>query len=193
MDTKIILTDVDGVLLDWFAGFKSWMSDHGHEEIAEQAELHWDLGHRYGKDDAEIFNLVEEFNHSEEIKNLTPIRDAQYWVGRLEEEGFKLHCVSSLSDSERAERFRLWNLYQLFGEDVFDDIVCLPILQCKRDYLSKFKDSGMFWIEDNIKNAEVGHELGLKTLLMNHGYTQSYNNPEIPLVNDWSHIYDIVA
>ena len=31
---KIILTDCDGVLLDWEEGFSVWMELHGHEKVA---------------------------------------------------------------------------------------------------------------------------------------------------------------
>ena len=30
---KIILTDADGVLLNWEHGFHSWMGEHGHTPI----------------------------------------------------------------------------------------------------------------------------------------------------------------
>ena len=43
---KIILTDCDGVCLDWEYGFHTWMSTHGHElknnnlySVAKQYEM----------------------------------------------------------------------------------------------------------------------------------------------------------
>ena len=33
MKQKIILTDCDGVVLDWEEGFSVWMEHHGHKKV----------------------------------------------------------------------------------------------------------------------------------------------------------------
>ena len=54
--------------------------------------------------------------------------------------------------------------------------------------LQEFKDTGCFWIEDKPKNAEVGKELGLDSILVAHEHNAGYKG-EIPRLWKWKYIY----
>ena len=43
---KIILTDVDGVVLDWEEGFSVWMEHHGHSKV-DGYQFMYSIGDRY--------------------------------------------------------------------------------------------------------------------------------------------------
>ena len=47
-------------------------------------------------------------------------------------------------------------------------------------------------IEDKLKNAEAGHELGFKTIIIDHPYNQNASQ-EITRVNSWEEIYSILT
>ena len=49
----------------------------------------------------------------------------------------------------------------------------------------------MYWIEDNIQNAEDGKMLGLNPLLFEHGYNMHHKG--IPLVKNWEEVYNIIT
>ena len=42
-----------------------------------------------------------------------------------------------------------------------------------------------------IKNADLGHELGLNSLLIEHGHNMNHDYP-YPVVKNWKEIYKII-
>jgi len=46
----------------------------------------------------------------------------------------------------------------------------------------------MWWIEDKIENAECGHALGLKTILINHQHNFKECSNGITRVNTWDEL-----
>ena len=60
---KIILTDCDGVLLNWEYAFGTWMEEHGHTMI-ENGNFIYNIGKRFNIDKDEASKLVRFFNES---------------------------------------------------------------------------------------------------------------------------------
>ena len=85
------------------------------------------------------------------------------------------------------------NLRKLFGETAFEKFVFLDTGADKDEALAKYADTGYYWVEDKIQNAVVGHELGLKGILMEHGHNMDYEHQEIPRVKNWKEIYEIIT
>ena len=65
---KIILTDCDGVLLNWEQGFHHWMIRHGYEMQGDW-DLTYDIAEKYGLDMDEKKHLVKMFNENADIMN----------------------------------------------------------------------------------------------------------------------------
>ena len=190
---KLILVDADGVLLNWEYAFAIWMEQHGHEK-QPGSEFVYDIGERYGISRDQGRKLIKLFNESAAIGFLPPLRDAMYYVKRLHEEhGYVFHCITSLSTDVNAQRLREMNLAKLFGKTAFELIVCLETGADKNQALEPYRDSGCWWVEDKPENAEVGHELGLKSILMEHGHNMSHANEQIPVVKNWREIYAIIT
>jgi hypothetical protein len=193
MKNKIILTDADGVLLDWEYAFDVYLQTHGFNKV-EGGELKYDIGKRYGIDKEQGKKLIKIFNESAAIGFLPPLRDAMYYIKRLHEEhGYIFHCITSLSKDKNAQELRKMNLKKLFGKNAFDKFIFLDTGADKDSVLEKYRDTGYFWIEDKIDNAEVGHRMGLNSLLMEHGHNMDYNNPNIPRVQNWKEIYERIV
>jgi uncharacterized HAD superfamily protein len=192
MNSNLILTDVDGVLLNWEYAFDTWMQTHGHSRV-EGGQFKYNIGKRYNISDDQGRQLIKYFNESAAIGFLPPLRDAMHYVKKLHEEhGFVFHAITSLSLDKNAIHLREMNLKKLFGDTVFEKIVCLDTGADKDDALLPYKDSGLFWIEDKIVNCELGTRLGLKSLLMEHGHNMDYEHKEIPRVKNWREVYDII-
>lgn len=188
---NIILTDADGVLLNWEFAFDIWMQEHGHKKV-QGNELKYNIGKRYGIDSEVGKKLVKIFNESAAIGFLPPLRDAIYYVKKLHEEhGFVFRCITSLSLDKNAQKLRRMNLEKLFGETVFDDIHCLDTGADKDAVLKGYENTGYYWIEDKILNAEEGLNLGLKSILMSHGHNLDYSG-SIPVVKNWKEIYKMI-
>lgn len=190
--SNVILTDVDGVLLNWEYAFDTWMQTHGHEKI-EGGQFKYDISKRYNVSKDQGKQLIKYFNESAAIGFLPPLRDAMHYVKKLHEEhGYVFHAITSLSLDKNAVHLREMNLKKLFGETAFERIVCLDTGADKLNALTPYRDSGLWWIEDKIDNCEVGNYLGLKSLLMEHGHNMDYENVKIPRVKNWREVYDIV-
>jgi hypothetical protein len=193
MKNKIILTDADGVLLDWEYAFDVYMRQHGFNKV-DGGNLKYNIGARYGIDMDQGKKLIKIFNESAHMGFLPPLRDAMYYVKRLHEEhGYVFHCITSLSKDENAQELRKMNLKKLFGETAFEKFIFLDTGADKDEALEPYRDSGLWWIEDKIVNCQVGNSLGLKSLLMEHGHNMDYEDSAIPRVKNWKEIYQKIV
>lgn len=190
---KIILTDADGVCLDWEWAFGIWMSQHGFTMV-DDGPLMYNVAKRYGLPKEQGKVLVKRFNESAAIGFLPSLRDAQYYIKRLhEEQGYKFHMISSLSTDENAQSLRKMNTRKLFGKDTFSHFIFLDTGADKDEVLKEYEGSGLFWIEDKYHNAIVGHELGLRSILMEHGHNMDFDHRLIPRVKNWRQIYELIV
>lgn len=190
---KLILTDCDGVCLDWEWAFNVWMGEHGFEEVPD-SKFSYDMSVRYGIPRDQVRKLIRIFNESAAIGFLPAQRDAVYYIKRLHEEhGFRFHAITSLSLDPNAQKLREMNIHKLFGPTAFERIVCLDTGAEKDDALEEYEGTGCFWVEDKIENAEVGYNMGLKSLLLEHGHNMHYYHDHITIVKNWKHIYEVIT
>jgi len=168
------------------------MAEHGHRLQPDHASA-YDMGTRYGISADDINKLIRTFNESAAIGFLPALRDATYYIKLLHEKhGYVFDVVTSLSTNPYAQKLRKKNMRKLFGETAFRKFKFLATGADKDAALAPYKDSGLWWIEDRIENAELGHSLGMKSLLMAHGHNYTYEHPEIRVVRDWSEIYEVI-
>ena len=74
---KIILTDIDGCVLDWEFAFRQWMEVQGHD-LQDKNSYYINKAFNLAGSKAE--RLVRTFNESAAIGFLPPLRDAQYYI-----------------------------------------------------------------------------------------------------------------
>ena len=190
---KVILTDIDGVMLDWEEGFSVWMEHHGYKPV-EGYKLMYKIGERYGISNEEGHKLVRLFNESAAIGFLPPVRDAQHYVRLLaEKHKYKFLAVTSLSTDIYAKELRVRNLKKLFG-DIVIDVICLDTGADKDEELDRLSRiyKGNYWIEDKPENADAGVKCGFKSLLVEHGHNLDYKGPAT-VVKTWEEIYNIIT
>ena len=193
MKDSVILVDCDGVILNWEYAFAIWMEQHGFNKIPG-SEFEYDIGRRYGIDKEQGRKLIKMFNESAAIGFLPPLRDAMYYVKRLHEEhGYVFHCITSLSLDPNAKKLREMNLNKLFGDTAFEKVVCLDTGADKDNALAPYQNTGCYWIEDKPENAEVGHNLGLRSILMEHGHNMYHYHEDIPIVKNWKEVYAVIT
>lgn len=187
---KVILTDCDGVLLNWEYAFNTWMKRHGYT-MKEDGHLHYDMGDRYGLTSQRKTELIKFFNESSAIGFLPPLRDAMYYVDLLHRKhGYVFHMITSLSLEPSAQQLRIENTKKLFGETAFEKFVFCDTGADKDEALSPYMNSGYMWIEDKVENAVLGLEYGLNSVIMEHGHNMHFDDPTIPRVQNWKEIYD---
>ena len=191
-DDKVILTDCDGVLLNWQYAFDCWMEEKGYEKTIKH-NRHYHVTDQYNLTILESKKLVRYFQESACIGFLPAHRDAIHYVKIINEKlGYRFTVITSLSKNQYAQKLRKQNLRKLFGEYTFKDFIFLDTGEDKTEALEQYKDSQMYWIEDKAENATIGHKLGLSPMLMEHGYNMNDIHP-FPIVKDWKDIYDRIS
>ena len=191
MKRTTILTDADGVLLDWAHDFEKWMSQKGY---TKEVEGIYEMEIAYGMPKLQCKKLVREFNASAWVRYLPAFGDARSGVAHLVEAGYTFICITSLSLDEKAAKLRKRNLEAIFGKGVFTEIVCLDTGADKDEALEKYRDSGLYWIEDKTTNANLGATLGLKSILIDHVHNkESKINKGVVRVGNWAQIVDIIV
>lgn len=186
---KLILTDVDGVVLGWEPQFHNWMAHRGHKQVySDTYSLH---EHYENITPKMAMELVVEFNGSSWMLGLPAFRDARTGISRLAEAGYKFHAITAMGDDPFSAKLRKMNLDDLFGKDVFVDLTVLPLNGYKRDALEPYRGSGLPWIEDSASHAEAGVEMGLDVYLMDQLYNQD-NVTGTRRVSYWSEICNLI-
>jgi FMN phosphatase YigB (HAD superfamily) len=190
---KTILVDCDGVLLDWEYAFHSWMTRHGYPMKTDGFNI-YKIHERYELAKPEGKRLVRMFNESAQIRKIPPLRDAIKYVKKLHEEhGYVFHAITSLSTDQYAQHLRTKNLRELFGETVFEKYVYLDTGADKDEVLEEYRGTECYWVEDKPENAVVGVNVGLTSILMDHGHNQDSNLESVTRVRNWKEIYNLIV
>lgn len=192
---KKILTDCDGVLLDWAYSFEKWMKFHFDMTVVDQTE--YDIAKRYQSDDPNLskdnkFYAPRIFCNSSRIASLKPLRDSVKYVKKIyEEHGVTFDVVTSLSLDPETQKLRKYNLRKVYG-DAIDRIVCLDTGEDKDEALEEWRDSGLLWVEDKPENAVLGAEMGLQSILIDHPYNRDFSHPDVTRVKNWKEVYEMI-
>jgi FMN phosphatase YigB (HAD superfamily) len=185
LEEKIILTDCDGVLLDWEKAFIDWMTSKGYEKKVNAVydiDVAFDLPRNEGK------RLVKEFNESAWMGFLPALRDSRSGVAALVEAGYRFVVITSLSTDPMAKRLRWMNLNDIFGRNVFVDLICLDTGADKDEALEVYEGTGSWWLEDKSENAMLGANMGLRSVLVDHPHNQDVTDSRIKRLGTWKEI-----
>ena len=191
MAQKYIITDIDGVVLDWEEGFSVWAEHHGHTKV-EGFQFKYSIGDRYGLTHQQGNQMVKTFNESAAIGFLPPLRDAQFFIKKLHEQHrYKFIALTSLSLDPYAKTLRERNLAKLMGKYAFSKVICLDTGADKDEALERLakKYKGSYWIEDKPVNLEAGVNVGFKGILLEHGHNMD-SNVNGYVAKNWEDIYN---
>ena len=200
---RIILTDVDGVLLEWEHHFTKWMlqrtlfDERGARyhpyRLLPNKENTYEMAERFGLTKSEIRKEIREFNRSAWMGTQRPMLESQTWVKLLAAEGWTFIPITSQTSDIPAQQLRKRRLGELFGDYVFTNYHILGTGADKDSALSEFHNTGLYWVEDKPKNALAGLKYGLKPILIDHPYNQDFAHPDITRVNNWKEIHEILS
>ena len=184
---KLILCDVDGVVLNYNSAFEKWMSKSGIDVILHDE---YDFTKKYGISNDMVHSYCQDFTSSLNIQNLEFIEDSFKYINKLyEQKGYKFHFITSISKEPPAVWARTKNLLQQISLDAIHEVTCLGFLEDKYQYLyDNYNGSNNWWIEDSVPNFISGEKVGLRSLLIDHPYNRDYNTPN--RVTSWKEIYD---
>ena len=200
---RIILTDVDGVLLEWEHHFTKWMLQrtlfdergaryHPHRLLPDK-ENTYEMAERFGVTKTEIRKHIREFNRSAWMGTQRPMLESQTWVKLLAAEGWTFIPITSQTSDIPAQQLRKRRLGELFGDHVFINYHILGTGADKDSALAEFHNTGLYWVEDKPNNAVAGLKYGLKPILIDHPYNRDFEHPEVIRVSNWKQIHEILS
>ena len=177
--------------MNWEYAMNVWMQSQGYE-IVKDGQEHYDMGDRYALTHFEKKKLVRQFNESAAMGFLPPLRDAMYYVDLLHRKhGYTFHMITALSNDEHAQKLRIQNTKKLFGETAFTQFIFCDTGADKDDVLEPYRDTGLIWIEDKFQNAELGNDLGLESIMVEHAHNMY--NTTFPTFARWKDIYEYIT
>jgi uncharacterized HAD superfamily protein len=201
-NNRIILTDVDGVLLEWEHHFTKWVlqksyfDEHGNRyyphKLLPNKQNTYEMAERFGVTKNEIRALIREFNRSAWMGTQRPMLESQTWVKLLSAEGWTFIPITSQTSDIPAQQLRKRRLGELFGNHVFTNYHILGTGADKDSALAEFHDTGLYWVEDKPNNAIAGLKYGLKPILIDHPYNKDFSHPDIIRVSNWKDIHSLL-
>ena len=201
--SRIILTDVDGVLLEWERHFTKWLQLRSYFDkngnryypykLADSSLDDYEMANRFGVSKDTIRQEIREFNRSAWMGTQRPMYESQTWVKLLAAEGWTFVPITSQTSDVPAQELRKKRLGELFGDHIFKNYLILGTGADKDGALAEFHDTGLYWVEDKPKNALAGLKYGLKPILIDHPYNKDFNHPDIIRVNNWKQIHEILS
>ena len=188
MSKRLILCDVDGVLLHWEQAFDAWMKRQGYQK---QKEGSYKVEEHYGLDKSACALLIQIFNESAAMRYLDPIDGASHYLGLLHEAGYTIKLITSQTLEPMAHKAREDNLRDKFGP-IFDTVIFLETGSDKDEVLAQ-QPAGSFWIEDKPANALAGFKAGMIPMLFTQPHNKDFKHKDVTRCDTWKDIYQFIS
>lgn len=190
---KIILTDVDGVLLDIHTSVNTYLAQEKNIIIddSEWDRTYWLSEILNVSKDVER-NIFADFSQSDYFRNLSARECALKSLKNLAADGWRFVAVTAAGQGLENQNMnkvlqnRMDNLEKHFG-NIFEDIHITNVFECKSPVLKRYDPT--WWVEDSVTNAIVGHENGHRSVIMHTRHYQAEKNTiNLPVVKGWDEI-----
>ena len=188
---KLILTDADGVIFDWVAGFNAWMEGKGWNRLPD-SQYHYTIEKWYNISHDHAMDLVSTFNSSAAIGFLKPYLDSVKYIRKLHNEfGYNFAVITAMGHDPYAIELRRRNCEDVFGH-IFQDVLVVDLLASKEEILKSYEPA--IWIEDKPSNAEAGIKAGHRTYLFEHDHNGHMStSKDITRVHTWKEVYESIV
>lgn len=187
---RLIVTDVDDVLLKWGDHFtrhhRAEVDPHrrrlpeGHILETFRADIFLEVSEQEG------FEAIKDFNRGPHFSALHAGYGALPWVPRLAAEGWRFVAISCCGAEEAVAERRRVNLEAVFGP-IFERLICLPLSATKAPLLRAYP--GAVFVDDSSRHCADASDLGLTAFLMRRS---TGPEPVVPagvrLVTDWAEV-----
>ncbi len=185
---KRILTDLDNTLLDFAPHFEEWAESQGHRILKGVINRTYDFNDMflYPINVEEMLQPFFECDHT--MGNFPALANTVEPVQRLHAQGFEFVGITACNPRDGLDRLRHQNLKNLFGFD-FEEVFVTGYEVPKSTVLKNYPAS--YWVEDNLKHAIEGAELGHTVFLIDHEYNRGVEGPFIR-VADWEEVEALI-
>lgn len=189
---KIILTDCDDVVLDWFPQFRLFCEKTLNVSLSERP-TQYSMQKWLNLSVEEIRALIDEFDRNQEsFGNLGPICQAEIYLPKFVDDGYKIYGITASSTNPPSMQRRRKNLKRVIG-DVFTDVYFVDRADEKKKYLQQFAPT--FYVEDKIYNAQMAADLGHTGIVMRQLSNKDHEHeyPDLIWVDSWADIYEMIS
>jgi hypothetical protein len=183
---KAIVLDIDGVVLDWFSGFRVWMRIQGHKVVGGLAAS-WNMTDTFPELSSVDINIqIDEFNKSNDFGRLRDIDDARFGVDALRYAfpDWPVVAVTSSGTHPRTVAHRCWNVMHYDLSEIYS----LPLGAAKTETLRRWAP-GSIIVEDNLKHCEDAViNVAYRGILLDRPYNQGGSEPGMRRIKGWHEI-----
>jgi hypothetical protein len=185
-----LLLDVDGVLLNWLAGFEEFLLTHAphlHKDFSGLEEAP-DLELLLGLTTSQMDEWVARFHMHEDFVRLQALPGAPQAI-RILAPWCNMSCITASGSNLISKHARHTNLKNIFG-DVFEQIICVDRSMDKPEHLGRFEPG--YWVEDQPKNTLMGVSAGHESFLMDALYNRRFNHAQVRRVVNMLEVAEII-
>lgn len=191
---RLILTDIDEVVLNWDTAFEDWymksyplFDGKAPEKTLRESK---DIEDWLKCDYETTRTLIANFNQCKDhFPYLKPYDHALKYVNQLHKEGWSFVAITACAEDVWTHDARRENLERHFP-GVFDTIHCVGLGKAKTKFLERYKPT--WWVDDKPKHAEEGGRIGHKAFLMEQHYNVGFKTRYSKPAKDWKEIYDCI-
>lgn len=196
---KTILTDCDGVLLNWLSGLPGFLEDAGHDTSHLKSLLDgnqfvpfFDLFMVDNEQDA--LEMMDRYHQSEHLTRLPEMEPGSSEAIRRLGQDYEIIVVTSFSDNKIAQRNREENLRLRYG-DAITDLVCLPFSADKTEALKSIakRCDAKIWLDDQIKHVHHGTNAGIDSYQFTFGMSCGRNTGEVAEIDSWTKVERLLS
>lgn len=172
---ELILVDIDGVLVDWIAGFDAYarkrLAELGRPYPTEPMTYMVDLRAYLCPDDLDLGQqIIQEFQISDHAAEIPAFADALEYLPKIAEEfDIRYVAVSTAGSHPDIVKQRVALLEHHFGPDLFHCYHLLPPLTNKKTVLARYTPT--IFIDDMAKQVDAARELGHGIFLLDRTNT----------------------
>ena len=190
---KILLTDIDEVLLDWSWSFENFLKKEKNLIFEHKLKNYYDFEKWSGKPFEEIWSYVDEFcSNKDYYRNIPVFQCAKEVLPELHKKGWDIIPISAAPNLEHVKENRKYNLENHFGY-IFKKIHLTgdknnTSKNCKIKTLCQYEST--YFVEDSPSQLEKCLTTNHNIIIMDYEYNKhiKHNNR----VKNWYEIYDIL-
>lgn len=190
--SAILLSDIDGVIADWFEGYRSYLSNYVGIESTGEMPTVFNMTDVY-PDLEKPWQFITEYQTSQDYSNLRIFADVAHTLKTLKEQGVEVQFVTSCGiDKKTVEMRKEWLEYHLSG--LYTDVHFLSLGEDKTRVLAQFeqytKYAPVIFIDDQAKMLSTAEQLGFHPVLKDMEYNQADRSYE--RVSAYSELVDLI-
>ena len=183
----ILLTDLDGVSIDWLKGFVNYMEHELGHKAEHLKPKHFSMIDIFPEIEKPYLH-IKDYQHTDHYREVESYKGSYEAYKTLKEMGVSVIAVTSCGEEKKIQENRLYNLEKNFP-DIFDDIHLLDLGADKTQVLSKYDNSR--FIDDQLGNVLSGVKTGHKSYLWDMSYNKEDELPENAFrAENWNIIVD---